>query len=112
MGTPHKITESRLRALVLRVYLQCERLSGKPKFRVQKNIYIGKLEQDELADTWQVLNKSYLSFSDEFIGSRHVQLLEDVIRHEMAHVWAGTENQHNAKFKRFAKLFKAPIYFY
>ncbi len=117
MGTPHKITEARLRALVLRLYIYNEQRFGPPKQRVHKHVYIGNLESVDgewcMATTTQVLNKSFLCFSQEFIGSRHIQLLHKVAKHEFAHVWAGTEHDHNSKeFKKWAKRFDAPIYFY
>ena len=114
MGTPHKITERRIKALVLRLYLEYEKLHGSPE-KPLKSVYVGKFDDpDKLGDTVQILKKSTITISNEFIGTRHIKLLGEVVRHELAHVWAGThrKDKHDSVWRRWAAKFECKERFY
>lgn len=98
------ITENKIIALVTRLYASYTTEYGTPK-KPLKKVYVGKLGVDEVADTYQLLGKSYISISDEFVGSTHIKLLTEVVKHELAHVYAGVENQHNGRWEKWAKRF-------
>lgn len=106
------ITERRIKAYVLRLYIEYESKYGKPKMPL-KHVYVGKLpEPDDLGLTTQLLGKSHISITDEFVGTKHVDLLSEVVRHELAHVWCGVEYGHNKKWRRWAEKFGCKEVFY
>lgn len=108
---PKTITETKLKALVNGLYqVYCEQ-HGKP-LKPLKQIVVGNLGCDDLAMTTQILGKSYLAFTDEFLGTTHTALLLDTIKHELAHIWAGVEHKHEKQWLKWAGKFGAKITHY
>jgi hypothetical protein len=108
----NEITEEKLKAMVNGLYEAYCKEYGRP-IRPLRQVVIGKLPDPEfLATTVQLLGKSYLSFSDEFIGTTHTKLLVDTIKHEFAHIWAGVEAKHGIQWKNWAKKFGAKVSMY
>jgi len=103
------ITQSKLVALVKGMYnSKCEE-HGHPPQKL-KQVVVGRLSDPELlATTTQLLGGSHLAFTDEFIGTKYTALLLDTIKHELAHIWAGVEHQHDKHWQKWAKRFGAKL---
>lgn len=106
------ITEAKLKALTMGLYHVYHEKYGRP-LKPLKQVVVGNLnDNDDLAITTQILGKSHIAFTDEFLGSTHTGLLLDTIKHELAHVWAGVEHKHDKYWIKWAERFGAKITHY
>lgn len=74
--------------------------------RPLKQVLVGNLQnEDEWANCTQLLGGSHVCYDNTLLAETDKFIIE-IVCHELAHVWAGVENDHGKIFKEFEKKFK------
>lgn len=82
----------------------CEKY-GEPS-RPLKQVLVGNLQnEDEWGNCTQLLGRSHICY-DVTLLSETDKFILDIVCHELAHVWAGVEEDHGKEFKKVYKKFK------